>query len=54
LFERIIPATVAALKEHAPSMIVPGHCTGFAAVRALAESLPDATVLNAVGTRYFL
>jgi 7,8-dihydropterin-6-yl-methyl-4-(beta-D-ribofuranosyl)aminobenzene 5'-phosphate synthase len=53
-FEPIIPTTVAALKEHAPSMIVPGHCTGFAAIRALSEALPDATVLNAVGTRHVL
>ncbi len=53
-FEPVIPATVAALKDHAPSMVVPGHCTGFAAVRALEDALPDATVLNAVGTRYIL
>jgi 7,8-dihydropterin-6-yl-methyl-4-(beta-D-ribofuranosyl)aminobenzene 5'-phosphate synthase len=53
-FEACIAPTVAAMREHAPAMIVPGHCTGFAAVRALSDALPDATVLNAVGTRYFL
>jgi 7,8-dihydropterin-6-yl-methyl-4-(beta-D-ribofuranosyl)aminobenzene 5'-phosphate synthase len=53
-FEPCIAPTVAAMKEFAPSMIVPGHCTGFAAIRALADALPDAMVLNAVGTRYKL
>jgi 7,8-dihydropterin-6-yl-methyl-4-(beta-D-ribofuranosyl)aminobenzene 5'-phosphate synthase len=53
-FEASIPPTVAALREIAPSLIVPGHCTGFAAVRALSDALPDAVVLNSVGTRYVL
>ncbi len=53
-FEPSIAPTVAAMKEYAPSIIVPGHCTGFAATRALVEALPGATVLNAVGTRYML
>jgi 7,8-dihydropterin-6-yl-methyl-4-(beta-D-ribofuranosyl)aminobenzene 5'-phosphate synthase len=53
-FEPCIAPTVAAMVEYAPSMIVPGHCTGFSAIRALSDALPDATVLNAVGTRYFL
>lgn len=54
MFEPIIPATVAALAALAPSMLVPGHCTGLAAVRAIAEAMPDAFVQNAVGTRFVL
>jgi 7,8-dihydropterin-6-yl-methyl-4-(beta-D-ribofuranosyl)aminobenzene 5'-phosphate synthase len=53
-FEPCIAPTVAAIQNYAPSIIVPGHCTGFAATRALIDGLPDATVLNAVGTRYRL
>jgi 7,8-dihydropterin-6-yl-methyl-4-(beta-D-ribofuranosyl)aminobenzene 5'-phosphate synthase len=51
-FEAQIAPTVAALTAAAPSMIVPAHCTGFAATRALADGLPDAFVLNSVGTRF--
>ncbi len=54
VFEPCIAPTVAALREAAPSMIVPAHCTGFAATRALADALPDAFVLNSVGTRFRL
>ena len=54
LFEPRIPATVAALAAAAPSLIVPAHCTGFPAMRALADALPDAFVLPSVGTRYVL
>jgi 7,8-dihydropterin-6-yl-methyl-4-(beta-D-ribofuranosyl)aminobenzene 5'-phosphate synthase len=50
LFEPRIPATVAALAELAPELLVPGHCTGFAAQRALAEALPEAFVPSGVGT----
>ena len=53
-FEPVIAPTVDALREIAPSLIVPGHCTGFAAVSAMADALPDAVVLNSVGTRYVL
>jgi 7,8-dihydropterin-6-yl-methyl-4-(beta-D-ribofuranosyl)aminobenzene 5'-phosphate synthase len=51
-FEAQIAPTVAALAAAAPSMVVPAHCTGFAAVRALADALPDAFVQNSVGTRF--
>jgi 7,8-dihydropterin-6-yl-methyl-4-(beta-D-ribofuranosyl)aminobenzene 5'-phosphate synthase len=53
-FEPCIAPTVDAMTEYAPTMIVPGHCTGFAAVRAFSAALPESTVLNAVGTRYLL
>jgi 7,8-dihydropterin-6-yl-methyl-4-(beta-D-ribofuranosyl)aminobenzene 5'-phosphate synthase len=53
-FEANIAPTAAALRELAPSLLVPGHCTGFAAIRALSDALPDAVALNSVGTRYVL
>ncbi|MCW2936224.1 MAG: fold metallo-hydrolase [Actinomycetia bacterium] len=49
-FEPIIEPTVAALAELAPSVIVPGHCTGWRAQHALARALPDAWVQSSVGT----
>jgi 7,8-dihydropterin-6-yl-methyl-4-(beta-D-ribofuranosyl)aminobenzene 5'-phosphate synthase len=51
-FERIIPPTVAALKELSPAVIVPAHCTGWKATHALARELPEAFVPNSVGTRF--
>ena len=53
-FEPIIPATVAALRELAPSLVVPAHCTGWKAQHHLAAALPDAFVPNAAGTTYTL
>jgi 7,8-dihydropterin-6-yl-methyl-4-(beta-D-ribofuranosyl)aminobenzene 5'-phosphate synthase len=49
-FEAQIAPTIAALKDAQPAMVVPAHCTGFAATRALADALPDAFVQNSVGT----
>ena len=49
-FEPRIPETVAALAAFAPELLVPGHCTGFAAQRALAEAMPEAFVPSGVGT----
>ena len=54
LFEPIVPATCAALTEMAPQVLVPAHCTGFAAQQALAAALPGAFIQNSVGTRYEL
>ena len=51
-FEPIISPTVAALTELAPSLIVPGHCTGWRAQHALERALPDAWVQTSVGTSY--
>ncbi len=51
IFEPIIAPTVAALKEIAPAVLVPEHCTGWKAHLALARELPDAYVPNSVGTR---
>ena len=54
LFERIIPPTVAALKELRPDLIVPAHCTGWKATHTIARELPEAFVPNSVGTRFIL
>lgn len=53
-FEPVIPPTIAALTELAPSLVVPGHCTGWRAQHALAATLPDAWVQGSSGTTYRL
>lgn len=53
-FEPVIPPTVAALTELAPSLVVPGHCTGWRAQHALAAALPNAWVQGSSGTTYRL
>lgn len=50
LFEPIIEPTVAALAQIGPRYLVPGHCTGWKAVQAIARTLPDAFVATSVGT----
>jgi 7,8-dihydropterin-6-yl-methyl-4-(beta-D-ribofuranosyl)aminobenzene 5'-phosphate synthase len=52
LFAPIVPETVEGLTAFAPGMIVPGHCTGFEAARAISLSMPEAFVVNSVGTRF--
>jgi 7,8-dihydropterin-6-yl-methyl-4-(beta-D-ribofuranosyl)aminobenzene 5'-phosphate synthase len=49
-----IQATVEALRDLAPAVSLPTHCTGFAATAAIARALPNAFVLNSVGTRLIL
>lgn len=51
LFEPIIGATVQALGELAPQVIVPAHCTGWRAMHELCQRLPEAFIANSVGTR---
>ena len=51
LFEAVVPPTVAALQEIAPSHILPAHCTGWPAQVALSAAMPEAFVTPAVGTR---
>ena len=50
MFETIIPATVRAFDELAPSLLVPAHCTGWKAVHRLGARFPDAFVQSAVET----
>ena len=54
LYARILGPTVDALADLAPQVIVPAHCTGWDASRAIAARLPDAFIQNSVGTRYEL
>ncbi|MCL2585554.1 MAG: MBL fold metallo-hydrolase [Streptosporangiales bacterium] len=54
MFEPLIPQVCAELKKIAPDVIVPAHCTGWNAQRALAGQFPDAFIPNTVGTRYRL
>jgi 7,8-dihydropterin-6-yl-methyl-4-(beta-D-ribofuranosyl)aminobenzene 5'-phosphate synthase len=53
-FASAVQPTIDALSALAPSMIVPGHCTGYEATRAISLALPAAFVQNSVGTRYIL
>jgi 7,8-dihydropterin-6-yl-methyl-4-(beta-D-ribofuranosyl)aminobenzene 5'-phosphate synthase len=53
-FEPVIGPTVSALEELAPSLVVPGHCTGWKAQHTLAAALPDSWVPSSVGTTYTL
>jgi 7,8-dihydropterin-6-yl-methyl-4-(beta-D-ribofuranosyl)aminobenzene 5'-phosphate synthase len=41
-FEPIIPETVEALAALDPGVLVPTHCTGYKAIHALYDRLPDA------------
>ncbi len=52
--ETVIGPTVEALKQFAPEVIVPTHCTGWRATHAIAAAFPDAFVQGSVGTKYVL
>ncbi|HMT90957.1 MAG TPA: MBL fold metallo-hydrolase, partial [Dermatophilaceae bacterium] len=51
-FEPIIDPTVSALRDLAPELLLPGHCTGWRAQHALAAALPDAFVAGSSGSTY--
>jgi 7,8-dihydropterin-6-yl-methyl-4-(beta-D-ribofuranosyl)aminobenzene 5'-phosphate synthase len=53
-FEPIIPATVRALGELSPELVVPGHCSGWKAQHALGAALPEAFVQASSGSSYHL
>jgi 7,8-dihydropterin-6-yl-methyl-4-(beta-D-ribofuranosyl)aminobenzene 5'-phosphate synthase len=50
-FEPIIEKTIEELKNVAPEVIVPMHCTGWKAIHRLSQEFPSAFVLNSVGSR---
>jgi 7,8-dihydropterin-6-yl-methyl-4-(beta-D-ribofuranosyl)aminobenzene 5'-phosphate synthase len=51
--ERIIPETVAALRDFGLTVIAAGHCTGWRAITALANEFGDGTLVPlAVGKRF--
>jgi 7,8-dihydropterin-6-yl-methyl-4-(beta-D-ribofuranosyl)aminobenzene 5'-phosphate synthase len=52
--ENRIEATVKELKKINPALIAPSHCTGWKAIHAIAEALPNAFVWNSVGNLYTL
>ncbi len=52
IFEPVIPKTVETLKLISPKVVIPSHCTGWKAIHAIANTMPDAFVQNSVGTRY--
>ncbi|MBE3558437.1 MAG: MBL fold metallo-hydrolase [Ktedonobacteraceae bacterium] len=51
LFEPIIPRTIAELKAIGPTVVVPGHCTGWKATHEVARAMPEAYVQTSVGTQ---
>jgi 7,8-dihydropterin-6-yl-methyl-4-(beta-D-ribofuranosyl)aminobenzene 5'-phosphate synthase len=53
-FEPAIAPTVDALIAMTPSLVVPGHCTGWRAQHALAAAMPDAWVVGSTGSSYRL
>ncbi|MEZ5842208.1 MAG: MBL fold metallo-hydrolase [Hyphomicrobiaceae bacterium] len=51
--ERVIPETVAAMKEFGPEVVAAGHCTGWRAMSALATAFGDRVLAPlAVGKGY--
>lgn len=51
-FEPIIAQTISELREIAPNIIVPMHCTGWKATEEFRKAFPAAFVLNSVGSRF--
>jgi 7,8-dihydropterin-6-yl-methyl-4-(beta-D-ribofuranosyl)aminobenzene 5'-phosphate synthase len=52
MMEPVIGPTVRELKKIGPHFVVPGHCTGWAAMNRLAAEMPEQFILNTVGTTY--
>ena len=50
----IIDSTVEEIRRIAPNMLVPMHCTGFAAIRRFQSEFPQSFVLSSVGTKLAL
>lgn len=48
----IIEKTVADIKALKPDYIVPTHCTGFEAIVAFRQEMPNEFVINTAGTQY--
>lgn len=53
-FEKRIVSTIEELRQINPELIVPSHCTGWRAMQAMHEKLPNAFVYNSVGNLYLL
>jgi 7,8-dihydropterin-6-yl-methyl-4-(beta-D-ribofuranosyl)aminobenzene 5'-phosphate synthase len=52
--ENRIEPTINELKKINPTLIAPSHCTGWKAIHAVAQALPNAFVWNSVGNLYVL
>ena len=50
-FEGIIPRTITELASIGPTIVVPGHCTGWKATHEVARKLPEAYIQTSVGTQ---
>lgn len=50
--EKIIPETIADLKQFGLKLLAPGHCTGWRAISAMTKVFGDELVPSAVGKRY--
>jgi 7,8-dihydropterin-6-yl-methyl-4-(beta-D-ribofuranosyl)aminobenzene 5'-phosphate synthase len=52
LFAPVIAPTIDAMKQINPDYIIPMHCTGWNAINMFFSALPEACILNTVGTTY--
>lgn len=52
--EKIIPETIADLKQFGLKLLAPGHCTGWRAISTMAKVFGDELVPSAVGKRYVI
>jgi len=52
LYEPIIERTIEEMKKLRPAFVVPMHCTGWKAINRFVAEMPDAFLLNCVGTTY--
>jgi metal-dependent hydrolase (beta-lactamase superfamily II) len=48
----IIQNTAADIKEIGPDFAAPARCTGFEAVVAFIQAMPEEFILNTAGTQY--
>ena len=51
-FEQIVEETIQKLKNMAPEIIVPMHCTGWKAIKRFSEEFPSSFILNSVGSTF--
>jgi len=54
LFEKIHDQTIQGLKEMAPEVVMPMHCTGRKAIGRFQKEFPSSFVLNSVGSKLTL
>lgn len=50
--QAVIEPTVSAMKAIAPEVVVPMHCTGWKAINTFSAEMPEAFILNTVGSTY--